>query len=684
MGAGWAMGTTGPSTKIFSFPPWLVSGPPISLPLLVAAAQRKGVRCLPIDGNALFYNHLLADPFLRSCLDRLDRAAAVGESPARDQQSLLLRGLLRMRDRLLEERLRMEEILKGRRHADAHEFHGAINTQSLLLRLVSTAAQSAVARDHIELPVKARSLCELVRAALECPWPMIDDFCEGVLLPYVDGSEDVVGFSVHTQTHMYVAARLATHLRRHFPRIPLVIGGTFLTTYANRWEAFGSVFDVVDYVIVHDGEEAFPELVHQVVNGHDLGSVPNLVWREGGAVRANAVRFAGVEDFAPVPEFGEMDLDLYYTPEPVASIPIARGCFYDCAYCNYPAVGGNRFRVDPAESVAHKVETLQARHGMNSFFFSVAVLPPNLARRLSEVILQRGLDIRWASGARFERRFTPELCELMAESGCTRLDFGAESGDAEVLERMHKGLGIQDYEAALRHFGDCGINKHFYFIMDFPGETVDAFHQTVDFARRAAPGLCSFNFFPFSLAHGSPVHADPQRYGVRITTPSSEEDIPLQVEYADPARSPERTLAKREALDGLAKALRDDFESDGSTFNHRGYVPDFVLQLVLPNHGRIPCNGRPNGRRPSRLSEHVDIVDLGEARLEGTHPAHYRLLFHRRAGTLLIANDATLAYLFGRSPVGDRGVSTVAGRDDPTWREVFDLFDRTCLLEPAS
>ena len=485
-----------PRVKLFSLPPWILSCPPISLPVLAAACRTRGIELRCCDGNLLFYEYLLRPEFLRACVERLRPAALAADG----QRELLLRTRLAVAERTLPSLPGLHRRIRQTDPEDPARWSYLLNTLDTLFQLTASATGVGVNRDTLQLPLEAATLGELVEHACSEPWPLVDGFLESELLPRVDGSETAVGLSVHTQEHMYVAARFAALLKRHFPALPVVAGGTFLTTYAPRWRQFGAAFRVFDYVVVNDGEEALPALLHALAAGSDPGDVPNLVWRSGGDLRANPARFVALADYPEPPDYSDLDLGQYHSPRPLASIPIARGCFYDCAYCNYPSVGGQRFRVDPARSVVDKVARLSERYGIDSFFFSVAVLPPPLARRLAEALLERGLQVRWATGARFERGFTPELCALLERSGCTRIDFGAESGHAGVLERMHKRLSIEDYRCALENFAGTGINRHFYMIMNFPGETLEEFGSSVEFVQRAAPQLCSFNFFSYQLA----------------------------------------------------------------------------------------------------------------------------------------------------------------------------------------
>ena len=115
----------------------------------------------------------------------------------------------------------------------------------------------------------------------------------------------------------------------------------------------------------------------------------------------------------------------------------------------------------------------------------VAVAHATPAKRLSAALMEENLAIRWSTGARLDKDFSPGICDLMTQSGCTRIDFGVESGDEKTLKRMHKGYSVEEYEATFENFRTKGINCHFYLIIDFPGESTESFANSIDFIIRS-------------------------------------------------------------------------------------------------------------------------------------------------------------------------------------------------------
>jgi radical SAM superfamily enzyme YgiQ (UPF0313 family) len=125
-------------------------------------------------------------------------------------------------------------------------------------------------------------------------------------------------------------------------------------------------------------------------------------------------------------------------------LPLAatRGCYWGkCVFCTLYTVIGPGYRGRTIEQTVEDMRTLQSRYGTRCFYLAIEDLPPNMARRMPQAILDAGLDVRWWCDARLEGEvFTEEVCEQLAASGCRRIAFGYESSSSRVLERMCKGI----------------------------------------------------------------------------------------------------------------------------------------------------------------------------------------------------------------------------------------------------
>ena len=166
-----------------------------------------------------------------------------------------------------------------------------------------------------------------------------------------------------------------------------------------------------------------------------------------------------------------------------------RGCPYRCAFCNYPYLFDDTvFRTKSAARIAEEWQGYAAR-GVRviSCLDSLFTLPQSRLVELCELLLARGVDLRWLCYARADDLLDPEVCALMARAGCVQVQIGAESGDQGMLDRMNKRCRVEDNERALSNCQAAGISTLVSVILGFPGETATTVGRTLDFVRRSRP-----------------------------------------------------------------------------------------------------------------------------------------------------------------------------------------------------
>jgi len=111
------------------------------------------------------------------------------------------------------------------------------------------------------------------------------------------------------------------------------------------------------------------------------------------------------------------------------------------------------------------------------------------------------------------------LAKDLKRSGCRILKIGMESGDDTILKNMAKPCRIKDYQRAMEALVQHEISADVFFVIGFPGETMETLNQTAATINAFPKPHASLNhilFFPFILAPMAPVYdaADRKRFGV--------------------------------------------------------------------------------------------------------------------------------------------------------------------------
>jgi radical SAM superfamily enzyme YgiQ (UPF0313 family) len=179
----------------------------------------------------------------------------------------------------------------------------------------------------------------------------------------------------------------------------------------------------------------------------------------------------------------------YFREGGQAGFETKRGCPGRCVYCADPVAKGDATRLRPPAAVADEIESLLQQgidhlHTCDGEFN----LPAWHAREVCAEIVRRGLArrLRWyayCSPAPFSR----ELARAMRDAGCVGINFGADNGDAAMLERLGRGFTPCDIVNATRWSKEAGLAVMLDLLLGSPGETAESLTQTIELIKRADP-----------------------------------------------------------------------------------------------------------------------------------------------------------------------------------------------------
>jgi hopanoid biosynthesis associated radical SAM protein HpnJ len=168
---------------------------------------------------------------------------------------------------------------------------------------------------------------------------------------------------------------------------------------------------------------------------------------------------------------------------PYVSIYSSRGCPSKCIYCLWPQTfSGQRMRTRSPQNVYEEIKWITENiPEMRELSFDDDTFTANRehAREIARLI--RPLGISWTINARANCDY--ETLRIMREAGLRHVVVGFESGNAQILKNIKKGV---TKEQAIQFSNDCknlGLSIHGAFIMGLPGETKDTIRETIQFAK---------------------------------------------------------------------------------------------------------------------------------------------------------------------------------------------------------
>jgi radical SAM superfamily enzyme YgiQ (UPF0313 family) len=166
------------------------------------------------------------------------------------------------------------------------------------------------------------------------------------------------------------------------------------------------------------------------------------------------------------------------------------------------------------------MERIMEQTPRTGFHFVDEALPPKLLKEVAEEILRRGLAVSFWGNIRFEKAYTAELCDLLAEAGMVAVSGGLEVASDRLLKLIDKGVTIAQTVEACRHLRDAGIMVHTYLMYGFPTETLQESVDALETVRRMFDeGIVQSAFWHrYAMTCHSPSGLNPEKYGARRVT----------------------------------------------------------------------------------------------------------------------------------------------------------------------
>jgi hypothetical protein len=269
------------------------------------------------------------------------------------------------------------------------------------------------------------------------------------------------------------------------------------------------------------------------------GGFPNTEWRQMSDQRLfefcdEVVIDGHNEAYNHCPDFSGLPLDKYLSMSEMTNpmhrlwsqgrwnkMMMAHGCYWaKCAFCDTSLDYIGNYYAPNAPTVVDRMERVMEQTGRSGFHFVDEALPPKLLGEVAEEILRRGLTLSFGGNIRFEKAYTAELCDLLAEAGMVAVSGGLEVASDRLLNLMSKGVTIDQTINACRHFRDAGIMVHTYLMYGFPTETLQESVDALETVRRMFDeGIVQSAFWHrYAMTCHSPSGLNPERYGIRRTT----------------------------------------------------------------------------------------------------------------------------------------------------------------------
>jgi radical SAM superfamily enzyme YgiQ (UPF0313 family) len=352
-----------------------------------------------------------------------------------------------------------------------------------------------------------------------------------------------------------------------------IVGGPEPGAYTLEYLQAGA-----EFVVMGEGELTMEELLSALLAKtpkHAL-QIPGLVFLdEGGLLRQTSAR-AQISnlDAQPWPARDAIDIPRYVKTwrdahgQGSVSFITARGCPFKCRWCSHQVFGQTHRRRDP-RLVVDEVEWLLNTYSPDMVWAAddVFTIHHGWLREYAAEMKRRGLKIPFECITRADR-FNPEVADLLSELGCFRVWIGSESGSQRILDRMERGVRIEQVQQATDLCRSRGIQSGMFLMWGYEGEELADIEATVEHVKRSQPDIF-FTTVAYPIK-GTPYFAQVKDRVVQLRPWSQTSDREFDVtgrgsrdyyQFADQLLRDEVALSRLAKDSGSARELRERIDA---------------------------------------------------------------------------------------------------------------------------
>ena len=468
---------------------------------------------------------------------------------------------------------------------------------TLYLNDLSDVLRDAV-DDRFEFVRYAESLAgsqpsfEPLANALKATPTLMDEHLRSLTIEQIEKHQpNLVLLSVPFPGSVYAALRIAQVIKEKYPSIKIALGGGYVNTELRELSE-ARIFDYVDFITLDSGERPLLALIEHLNGQRGINRlVRTFIRNEKGQVQY--IQWAELD--VPFEEVGTATwdglplgsylslLDMLNPMHRLWSdgrwnkLTVAHGCYWKkCSFCDVSLDYISRYETASASLLVDRIEQIVAETGQTGFHFVDEAAPPKILKALAEELIRRQVVISWWGNIRFEKTFTPELAELLAQSGCIAMSGGLEVASDRLLDLMEKGVTVEQVARVTKSFSDVGILVHAYLMYGFPTQTTQETVDSLEYVRQLFENGCiqSGFFHRFTCTVHSPVGKNPEAYGIELIPLPEITFAKNDIGFIDPTGTDHDALGQ-----GLKKAIYNYMHGVGFEADIRSW---FELQQPVP------------------------------------------------------------------------------------------------------
>ncbi|MDD5254688.1 MAG: radical SAM protein [Candidatus Omnitrophica bacterium] len=302
----------------------------------------------------------------------------------------------------------------------------------------------------------------------------------------LSGRYDLVGVSCNFTNAAPYSMRYARDIKKVYPGTVVISGGNHATLLPEDL-----LFNGYDSVVYGEGEATFREFVQCMLAGKPTRELAGTCYLDNGKVKRNPAR-EPIQDMDTLPfnDYAEFDLEPYFKWAHMRYINIetCRGCIYNCAFCATVRMWGHKYRHKSPERIVREFKVAQ---GLKCDFVFLAdddtAIDEKHLRNFCALLIKEKASVPWGTTIGCNSIKDESTYDLMAASGCIKVNICIESANPRILKAYRKSYTIEDNRRACISMRKRGITVHNHGIIGFPDETIRESLNTYFYLIKTSP-----------------------------------------------------------------------------------------------------------------------------------------------------------------------------------------------------
>ena len=257
---------------------------------------------------------------------------------------------------------------------------------------------------------------------------------------------------------------------------PVIWGGWGATIFPEALLKEG----YADYVCIGQGEVLIRKFTERMLTNEDVSDIAGIGYMKNGELIFNQYdKLANPELFPKV----NLDLiDINKLIDINEKIPIGKrsidyiatwGCPNKCAFCCMVRVSGGRWYSKKIDLIIEELKYLKKTASISyvTFWDDNIFANKKFILDFCHELINSEISILWGGFAHigyFLKNYNEDDIRLIYKAGCREIRFGAESGDQDTLDYIHKKFKVNDILETVKLLKGFKLNTLLFFIACFP------------------------------------------------------------------------------------------------------------------------------------------------------------------------------------------------------------------------